>query len=233
MKNEKRFWKSPAAIALGIVGVLPFLFYCVVCGVEGRWIWPSELDGDQWATLLGGMLAYLGTCFVGILAMWQNIQFKQANDKAQDRQTDIINQSLKIEEKKHRPVIGFEWTAQGDPGVQIVIKNYKVEPILDLKFKDLVYTCNNKSIQVKNLEFIVIDGSQRVSKILEPLGKVTGDTLDGSTPVLKGNVSCRNHLGVYYEDEIKIEFGSGTNIYFKGILEKASDKFSEPFARLR
>ena len=49
-------------------------------------------SADKWIALIGAILPYVGTCFIGIVAVWQNKELNKVNERL-----------LKIEERKVIP----------------------------------------------------------------------------------------------------------------------------------
>ncbi|WP_195199847.1 hypothetical protein [Faecalispora jeddahensis] len=100
---------------------------------------------DQWTSLAGGLLAYVGTCFIGLLTLWQNIRFKIENDKSQFLLNSFNQRLLNVEEKRVEPVfdIGFDnkWSCGGELGksssFELKFINIGETPILYMNIQDV------------------------------------------------------------------------------------------------
>ena len=58
----------------------------------GNNVWgiPTDLLAGDWMEFYGSILAFLGTVFLGALALIQNKNFKTENDKSQERLSKAV-----------------------------------------------------------------------------------------------------------------------------------------------
>lgn len=80
-KCEKGLGEKPVKYTVWILVIAYWLV--VFCMETVKQILPLWFDKTQWGALVSGSWAYIGTCFMGLLAIWQNQRFKMENDAAQ------------------------------------------------------------------------------------------------------------------------------------------------------
>jgi len=129
--------------------IIPLLIILAICLCEWKTVSPNYPNGNQWISIFGGLLAYVGTCFMGLLAFWQNIKQREDNEKAQNRLDNFNTRLLKIEEQKVKPVIdivaGDNFGSGGDTkGTQIELTfiNIGDNAVKCLKIYNVSITCN-------------------------------------------------------------------------------------------
>ena len=84
-------WKHCLWIFVCIIASIVFAFVIHLCF--------SEKASNQWWVAkwgAGDILTYAGTVFLGLLTIWQNMRFKEENDKAQVRMENIALKANEI-----------------------------------------------------------------------------------------------------------------------------------------
>lgn len=204
-KKREGFFSSPAGMALVMVVLLPLILYGAVCAIEGKLIAPAELDAGQWVTFTGGLLAYGGTCFLGVLTIWQNVSLRKMNEKLLD-----------IELWKNKPI--FQ--------VFIQLQDYSINTMTyDISIKNIGMTAvrggeitgfivaNFEDIQRKN-SIVLADktfggiaaGECQVQCLQTPVKK---ETRDNQTLFALLNFSYRDLAGNLETEELYFYIGPG------------------------
>lgn len=76
MKEFLKYSKSSIIIALLII-IASYLIFLMNIGIEN----PGGIENDNWLLFWGGILSFLGTFFLGLVAMWQNEKVYSQNEK--------------------------------------------------------------------------------------------------------------------------------------------------------
>lgn len=97
-------------------------------------------SADKWIALVGAILSYIGTCFVGIIAMWQNNQLSKINVRL-----------LRIEEVKLIPKLNFKpgrltFPADGGTCFSFIIEHKSGDVANNPQIKNI--TLKNRGVQL-------------------------------------------------------------------------------------
>ena len=191
-------------VAVAIVVSIPLLAFLIACVIKGRFPNLAAMSRAEWVTFLGGGLAYVGTCGMGLLALWQNIVQKQENTRSQERLEAVIKNLSQIEEERDRPILGVTWYTTHE----LRIKNYKTDPALSVRIK--IFPCQiykeNASAQV--VESACINGN---GLFLCPVDEKIPDVKNAELTV---KIICKNCSGAEYREKFRIRLGQTENIYF-------------------
>lgn len=91
---------------------------------------------DNWIALIGAILSYVGTCFIGIIAMWQNKQLSGINEKL-----------MKIEEVKLTPRFnckpGQPILSPGKTSFCLILEHIGGATAIDVRITDLAVYIGN------------------------------------------------------------------------------------------
>jgi hypothetical protein len=86
IKRSKEKTKSLMTVIILSLICFPLLLVIGVELFEGKEIYFNTLTGDQWVVVYAGIITYVGTCFLGILAFWQNSQLNKINQEMRERE---------------------------------------------------------------------------------------------------------------------------------------------------
>ena len=75
----------------------PVLFYFSICAIRWEFINITALSGEQWINIFGGILAYYGSCVIGMIAFWQT-------NKAHELSLSLFQNELKSNKGYFEPV---------------------------------------------------------------------------------------------------------------------------------
>lgn len=211
----KKYW--PVLVAAGVVVALPLAACFVIVGIEGKFPDWQALHAEQWVSLVGGGLTYLGTCIMGLLVFGQNIQAREESRIETNRANGISSGLLDVEKRKNRPIIGIRGRqSSGGFGLTLIVRNYKPDPILDLRLYNMKFSCDNSEtdLRAKEIRIEALDGESSIKIQMEVNGFIP------TNAKLDGRVECTNCLGMRYLDIFTITAGKGANLYFKNKIEK-------------
>lgn len=91
--------KIKLCIIIVAIVIFPLILMCVICLIEWKCPLDIDLNVDQWTSLFGGILSYIGTCLIGTVAYMQNVKMHVLNENIQKQ-----NKELEAENKKYRNV---------------------------------------------------------------------------------------------------------------------------------
>lgn len=154
-----------------IIVFLAFPLLVIICNqVDGNIPLGSNLEKSDWLSFWGDLLSYIGTVFLGLMALYQNHIFNQGNEKSQNRLEKINNDLVFTQKTQVNPVVDFDEDVEGnlfffkDGQVSMVMKNYGNKDIWECKIKSVSYVFNGaeyKSKQSQNRNYI--RGMQQVN----------------------------------------------------------------------
>lgn len=156
----------------------------------------TKLGTAEWVALSAGVLTYLGTCFMGVVALWQNIRQKADNDRAQEK-LDAFNERLaNLEFKKAEPVLDVAvetYSAGGGSGTEfgLLVSNVGQTPILGLRVLGGTLTVDGTK-QTASMEPAYI-GSL-------PSGGLRKNRVESKMAVYLDNVESTLTLDITFED---------------------------------
>ena len=218
--GRKRLWEwakgHPVPLAVVGVAVLPFLAAGVICGIEGKLPILREFTVDQWAALFGGILTYAGTCFVGILAVWQNIRQKESNDEAQKRLDGFNRRLIAIQESELKPILSIlMYIGRHDKqslSLQLYVKNKGSISMCTAIKKAVLSTPSGIEEHTINIPYNNIGrGKEGIFSFTFPLDNTEAGNIQSGTIQFYLNYS--NILETHYEGNATISFtGDESNL---------------------
>lgn len=91
-KHKYRIWPFVVGVTVGLFFVLGVIEVIALLEERENAKFAFLGTADKWIALIGAILSYVGTCIIGIIAMWQNRNLSELNERL-----------LSIEEKKVAP----------------------------------------------------------------------------------------------------------------------------------
>ncbi|MDR0914033.1 MAG: hypothetical protein LBM65_02545 [Oscillospiraceae bacterium] len=86
-----------------------------------------------WAEMLGGLLAYIGTVILGLLAFWQNERAIEMNKYANEMNERLI----KLERARNAPIFDLSWASITKNGISFNLTNVSQNLACELKVSNL------------------------------------------------------------------------------------------------
>lgn len=154
-----------------IIVFLAFPLLVIICNhVDGNIPLGSNLEKSDWLSFWGDLLSYIGTVFLGLMALYQNHIFNQENEKSQNRLERINNELVFTQKTQVNPIVDLDEEFEEnlffyqDGQVSMVMRNYGDKDIWECKIKSVSYVFNGseyKSKQSQNRNYI--RGMQQVN----------------------------------------------------------------------
>jgi len=254
MRN--RLFLKYLAIFIIVISV-PFILYFIIQGVKQKNVPLTELTTDQWVSAFGGVLGYVGSCFLGSLALYQNDKQKIENlesqkklEEANVRAEEISNRLLQLEEAKYVPVIDIVTTifvhdderTPNTPHQIFAFMSDEVENELDV-----VFDCKNvgeayiSKIDVDSIKTINDKETSTFNKWMKSIGSphinvgmkksIVFNSLinkDSNTNEIFISLKLYNLLGDVYIQQFHIFLGSVNKVLTSGIAFSIADKIISP-----
>lgn len=80
-KHKYRIWPFVLGTIGGLALVLVIIESIALYGESTNTKFVFLETADKWIALIGAILSYVGTCFIGIIAMWQNKELNKVNER--------------------------------------------------------------------------------------------------------------------------------------------------------
>lgn len=80
-KHKYRIWPFVLGTVVGFVLVLGIVEVLASYEENANAKFVFLKTADKWIALIGAILSYVGTCFIGIIAMWQNKELNKVNER--------------------------------------------------------------------------------------------------------------------------------------------------------
>lgn len=197
-------WAAGLFLLLLPVGALAWLTW------KGLLDW-TKFGTVEWVALSAGLLTYLGTCFMGVVALWQNVRQKAENDKAQEK-LDAFNERLaNLEFKKAEPVLDMEaeFKSSGGGGgtiFRLVASNVGQTPIIGLRVSKGTFAMDGVEETISIDPVYIGSLSSAGQKEAEAESK-TGVYPNNVESTLMLDVAFEDMLGIQHQKRMELQLG--------------------------
>ncbi len=127
-------------VAVPSIALIPFIIFLIVCLIEWQSPFSIDLNMNQWIMLFGAFLTYIGTCSLGVLALWQNQKANDINDKLVTLEREktipgiylraINNDEINYKNRMCIAVLSELNELYDDMGIYLIIGNSKSEKVV-------------------------------------------------------------------------------------------------------